>query len=235
MAETAFGVDPQTKFTQDWNALVGTPDESGAVQEQLDAKAAHDADLKYYRETVLAKLDALKSGTAILVDQEAFVFASVDPNDQGGTVLGVFGDSVATKGKKALKVNSLLSQVHDDIQNIVNSNVDAHGYDSDLVKDSADDLNKILNSLNNPSSKLYLALNDTDSGAIPNVLSTDTKLRNEFFINGDENNPVATFPTTPPVPGSYPFYFVYGEGKQTDYMQDFHQMQENMKLAGATP
>lgn len=202
-------VDPNAQFNADFDKLKDAAAAYEKAQEEL--KAAEQA----YKDTVLKKLDSLKSAEAILAYLISGVFENSEPptsKTADATIFGIFGDKLGLKGK-ALQVNSYLTAVHNDLQKLTNSD----SSDPIIVKDVADDLDSILHEL-----KTNTSLQDAmGPDALSNMESTDQTLRNQFWIAGDDaNNPTGD-----------DYYFTYGDGKPPK-ITNFKEMQDLMKEPG---
>ncbi len=222
--------DPNYQFVIDYNKLLTSAnDHAQAVQD-------HDTDLANYRTIVLVKLDSLKTVDEIMAYLEAYVFqnSGTDPAHTNDTILGVFGDDVSTDGK-SLQVNSVLTQVHNDIEKLTSNDSTDPIVGPQIVKDAATDLDSILNSLKN-NVNLQGSIDPT---SLLNFQQTDTTLRGEFWIQGDDaNNPTWNGSPTPGASDRY--YFIEGTTPTpppTDpsapwYDTSFGQMQTYMKQPG---
>ncbi len=219
--------DPNYQFVIDYNKLLQTAnDHAQAVQDHTD-------DYNYYHQVVLVKLDSLKTVDQIMAYLEAYVFqnSSTDPKTSNGTILGLFGDDVSTDGK-SLSVNSVLTQVHNDIEKLTSNDSTDPVLGPQIVKDAALDLDSVLDSLKN-NVNLQGSIDPT---SLLNFQSTDTTLRDEFWIQGDDANQPAWNPT--PVSGAYTYYFIEGTTPSPApasgpwYNTSFGEMQNNMKAPG---
>jgi hypothetical protein len=172
----------------------------------------------------LKKLDAAQSVDQIMYLLETLVFQSsgspADPN-AGGCLFGIYGDQAAQYGI-GINVSGILTQVHNDISKLVTSG----SSDPATIKDVADDLDKVLDQLkNNPALKNALGLSFDD------IQTTDTNLRDQFYIKGyDAYNPTSN---PDPTTNGYTYHFVYDGLKPTqdpNYTYTFADMEARMKL-----
>lgn len=209
---------PQDDFNTDIDKL------KAAAQAYADAQAAEEAAEKTYREVILAKLDSLKSAEEILVYLQLYVFESSTPSSDptsDACVFGIYGDKMNTQGK-ALQVNSYLTAVHNDLQKLVTSD----DSDPNTVKDVATDLNQILDELKkDPNLKAAM-----DPSSYTNMMSTDTTLRHEFYIEGDTSGYNPDKNADPSKGYTYHFYNGSDATQQGLYLTSFKEMEDNMKL-----
>jgi archaellum component FlaC len=159
---------------------------------------------------------------------QMYVFQnSLPPSDPHADdcLFGIYGDEVGLQGQ-ALQVNSYLTAVHNDLQKMVNSN----SSDTKVVDNVAEDLNSILDELNGKVGALPQAMDPT---ALTNMISSDTALRNEFWVYGDTSgyNP-AWNPN--PEQGGYTYHFFYRDGTPPGdtWIETFADMETYMKQTG---
>lgn len=235
-------VDPQTQFNNDYASL------TDAVQQyQAAAEAEYNAQLAY--NDILTKLKACTTVDQIMVYLEYYLFqSSLPPSDpkSDGCIFGLENDKMAMQGK-ALAVNSYLTAVHNDMQNIINSD----SSDPQQVKNVADDLDKMLSNLDpkNPNG-LFQSFSFTDSQGkqvtlggpldsqtASDIFSNDQKLRNEFYIAGDTSGYNPAINPYQPSGYQYTYHFVYDPSQPTSpfFLNSFQEMQQVMQTPGDNP
>lgn len=209
----------QDQFNTDFQKLIDAANQY--QQAEAEMKQAED----YYKSVVMQKLNAAQSVDQIMYLLETLVFQSsgspADPNADG-CLFGIYGDQAAQYGQ-GINVSGILTQVHNDISKLVTSG----SSDPATVKDVADDLDKVLDQLkNNPALKDALGLSLSD------IQTTDTALRDQFYVKGDD----AYNPTYNPDPttNGYTYHFVYDPSvdpkNDPNYTYTFADMEARMKL-----
>ncbi|PIS02077.1 MAG: hypothetical protein COT85_08040 [Chlamydiae bacterium CG10_big_fil_rev_8_21_14_0_10_42_34] len=214
----------QDAFNKDLNGL------EGAAKAYEAAMKEQEAAEQRYKDVILKKLDSLKSADAIMVYLQMYVFQSSlppsDPNSDA-SIFGIFGNKVGIEGKE-LNVNSYLTAVHNDLQKMV----DSDSTDPEVVKNVAEDLNKILDDLSGKGS-IGNALKDALGSSAGQIFDTDKALRDQFYIVGDTSgynpNPI---PNQPGPDGKYTYHFEYGGASNGGCLTTFAEMQEYMKKTG---
>lgn len=206
----------QSDFAKDLAAL------NKAADDYQADKAANSAANTEYHDKVIKKLDSMTDVFKMLSFLIFHVFQNstvASPSDSkakqakaDGTVLGLFGDQLGIKGE-ALKVNSLLTKVHDDIQKITTLG----GTDPQDVANVAKDLDSVLDALKTPA---LIAAMDPQSYA--QMKETDTSLRDMFHITGSKTNNPDTKAT----------YYFTDDPNDNGHLHTFGDMQDDMKKPG---
>lgn len=217
MSSTA---DMQKAFT-DANAQLL----ASANQYQTSAGLLNDAQ-NNFKNIVLKKLDACRTADQILVYLQMYVFQnSLPPSDPHADdcLFGIYGDQVGLQGK-GLQVNSLLTQVHNDIQKMVDSGSD----DAQVVTNVSNDLDTILDELHGKVGNLPGAMDKT---ALTNMISSDFTLRQQFYTTDPDHQTYNPAPIDAPTADSY--HFVVGDSGSTSvFIQNFKEMEDAMKGTG---
>jgi hypothetical protein len=219
--------DPQTQFDTDWaNMMSAASEYQAAVTAEEQSKAEY--------QSMLVKLKACTTVDQIMVYLEYYLFQNSN-SQSDGCAFGMFNDDISVQGK-ALKVNSYLTAVHNDMQNIIND--DNYSNDPQQVLNVANDLDKMLNTLDtNPlfNPKLGGGACLFDQSTWQQLRTNDVNLRNEFYIQGDAsgyNPPVNTPPQDPNEPYTYTYHFTYGVPESSYLCSTFEEMQERMQAPG---
>jgi hypothetical protein len=224
----------QQAFTKDNGDLMAAAGQYVVAQSQEKTAETN------YKDIILKKLDACQTADQILMYLQMYVFQnSLPPSDphSDDCLFGIFGDQVGVQGK-GLQVNSLLTQVHNDIQKMVDSGSD----DMTVVSNVQADLDTILNELhvaNGASGDLASAMDPT---ALGNMESSDFLLRQQFYNPNDstgytdsDGKFVAYNPTwdgtSSPTADSFHFT-VGGTAGSSYYLQTFSEMETDMKGTG---
>jgi hypothetical protein len=220
--------DMQDRFNKDYWALVGNQatGEIGAAQVYQNDLEALTTAQNNYKSIILQKLDACRTAEGILIYLQMYVFQnSLPPSDPHADdcLFGIYGDEVGLQGQ-ALQVNSYLTAVHNDLQQMV----DSDSPDVQVVENVIGDLDSLLDSLKNDLPLQH----SMDPTALANLTSTDQALRNEFWGDGDttHNPPSVADPTT----SGYSYHFVWGQYSPGYgyYINNFHDMETYMKQTG---
>ncbi len=215
--------DMQNAFTKANSQLLASADQYNTSAGLL--KTAQDN----FKNIVLKKLDACRTADQILVYLQMYVFQnSLPPSDPHADdcLFGIYGDQVGLQGK-GLQVNSLLTQVHNDIQKMVDSGSD----DAQVVTNVSNDLDTILDELHGKVGYLPKAMDGT---ALTNMITSDATLRQQFYNPNDPDgfDGHSYNPTYIDKPTADSFHFAAGGGTSSAFLNTFQQMEANMKVPG---